>query len=79
MLPKYRGPSPVVSAILNGEKETGVSVIQLDEGMDSGPVILQTPVPVDENIDGLALTTLLFEFGGNMLLEAISLLSLIQI
>ena len=74
MLPKYRGPSAVVSAILNGETETGVSVIQLDEGMDSGPIILQTPVPVDENIDGLALTKLLFGFGGNMLLEAISLI-----
>ncbi|MCL0105533.1 methionyl-tRNA formyltransferase [Dehalococcoidia bacterium] len=72
MLPKYRGPSPVISAILNGEKETGVSIIQLDEGMDSGPVILQNPVSVDESHNTLTLTNMLFDIGGTMILEAIS-------
>jgi methionyl-tRNA formyltransferase len=39
LLPKYRGPSPVQAALLNGDKETGVSVIVLDEAMDHGPII----------------------------------------
>jgi methionyl-tRNA formyltransferase len=38
LLPKYRGPSPVQTAILNGETQTGVTVFQLDQGMDTGPV-----------------------------------------
>ena len=41
LLPRYRGPSPVVSAILNGDDETGVTIIKLDEGMDSGPILAQ--------------------------------------
>lgn len=39
LLPKYRGPSPIQTAILNGDKETGVTIIKLDEEMDHGPVI----------------------------------------
>ena len=74
MLPKYRGPSPVISALLNGEKETGVSIIQLDEGMDSGPILMQKPVSINENHDSLALTNTLFDIGGTMLLETISLI-----
>lgn len=39
LLPKYRGPSPIQTAILNGDMETGVTIMKLDEGMDSGPVL----------------------------------------
>ena len=39
MLPRYRGPSPVSAAILNGDDVTGVTIIKLDEGMDSGPIV----------------------------------------
>jgi methionyl-tRNA formyltransferase len=46
LLPKYRGPSPVESAILAGEHETGVSVMQLAEKMDAGPVYAQKTVPL---------------------------------
>lgn len=41
LLPKYRGPSPLQTAILNGDKETGVTIIKMDEEMDHGPVIVQ--------------------------------------
>ena len=41
LLPKLRGPSPVSTAIVDGEASTGVSIMQLDEGMDSGPVLAQ--------------------------------------
>jgi methionyl-tRNA formyltransferase len=43
LLPMYRGPSPVVTAILDGQRQTGVTVMLLDEGMDTGPVLAQSP------------------------------------
>ncbi len=42
LLPMYRGPTPIESAIINGDQETGVSIMQLTAGMDSGPVYAQT-------------------------------------
>ena len=41
LLPKYRGPSPVQTAILNGEKQTGVTIIKMDEEIDHGPIVAQ--------------------------------------
>jgi methionyl-tRNA formyltransferase len=47
ILPKYRGPSPIQSALLNGDTQTGVSLMQLDAEMDHGPLIEQVLVPID--------------------------------
>lgn len=41
LLPKYRGPSPIQAAILNGEKKSGITIIKMDEKMDHGPIIYQ--------------------------------------
>lgn len=49
MLPKYRGPAPIQWAILNGDKETGVSIMYLDAGMDSGDIILQEKVEIGDD------------------------------
>lgn len=46
LLPKYRGPSPIESAILNGDQKTGVSLMQLVEAMDAGPVYIQQEYPL---------------------------------
>lgn len=46
LLPKYRGASPIQSQILNAEKEVGVSIMQIDEGMDTGPVVTQRQFPI---------------------------------
>ena len=48
LLPKYRGPSPIESAILHGDTETGVSIMQLSAAMDAGPVYKQVVVPLDD-------------------------------
>ncbi len=48
LLPKYRGASPVQWALLNGEKETGVTIMLMDEGMDTGPILLQKTLSVTE-------------------------------
>ena len=68
LLPKYRGPSPVVTAILDGQSETGVSVMLLDEGMDTGPVLAQSPpVKLDGTEKGAELQARLFKEGASML------------
>lgn len=48
LLPLYRGPSPIETAILNGDTETGVSIIQLSAAMDAGPVYRQVSVPLND-------------------------------
>ena len=47
LLPKYRGAAPVQWAVLNGDKETGVTIMQLDEGLDTGDILTVCPVPID--------------------------------
>lgn len=49
LLPKYRGPSPIQSAILNGDQETGVTIIKLDEEMDHGPIVRNHQLPITNN------------------------------
>lgn len=69
LLPRYRGPSPVVSAILNGDDVTGVTVMKLDEGMDSGPILAQREVSIRVGETGMELTHRLFEAGAALLTE----------
>ncbi|MCX7823730.1 MAG: methionyl-tRNA formyltransferase [Syntrophobacterales bacterium] len=47
LLPKYRGPAPIQRAILEGEEVTGVTIMLIDEGVDSGPVFDSRPIPID--------------------------------
>jgi methionyl-tRNA formyltransferase len=46
LLPAYRGAAPINRAIINGEAETGITIMQLDEGMDTGAILLQAPAPI---------------------------------
>lgn len=69
LLPKYRGPSPIESAILNGDTETGVSLMKLDSGMDSGPVYLQESVKLNNTETRPELYNNLAELGAKMLVE----------
>ena len=73
LLPKHRGPSPVATAILEGDTVTGVTVMQLDEGMDSGPTVAQreTEIRADETAE--ALTSRLFRMGAELLADTIPL------
>ena len=69
LLPRYRGPSPVASAILDGVGETGVTLMLLDEGMDTGPIVAQRKYPVSSADTAEKLTSALFQLGGQLLLE----------
>ena len=72
LLPRYRGPSPVVTAILEGSKETGVTLMLLDEGMDTGPIVAQRHRPLDGTETAGQLTEELFRLGGELLLDNLS-------
>lgn len=71
LLPRYRGPSPVVSAILNGDDVTGVTIMKLDEGIDSGSVVAQREVAVDDDETVLELTERLFGLGADLLIDTL--------
>lgn len=68
LLPKYRGPSPIQSAILNGEKETGVALFLLDEKVDHGPILATRKLEM-RNSDFETLSRQLAELGGDFLVE----------
>lgn len=67
LLPRHRGPSPVATAILEGDETTGVSLMLLDEGMDTGPVIAAHEVALEGTESAGELTGRLFDLGGVLL------------
>jgi methionyl-tRNA formyltransferase len=71
LLPKYRGAAPVQWAVINGETETGITTMLMDEGMDTGAMLLQERIPIlpDDTAGTLALR--LAALGGRMLVETI--------
>lgn len=71
LLPRHRGPSPVASAIFEGDKSTGVTLMQLDEGMDSGPVIAQRETVIKKDETAEDLTVRLFDIGAELLAATI--------
>ena len=75
ILPRYRGAAPVQWAVIDGEPETGVAIMQLDEGMDTGPVLLEKRVAIDPDETSGELLARLAPIGAAALLEAIELIA----
>ena len=71
LLPKYRGPAPIQWAILNGDEKTGVTTMYLDEGMDSGDIILQEETLIDKNETSGELWYRLSKMGSKLLVETL--------
>jgi methionyl-tRNA formyltransferase len=74
LLPAFRGAAPINRAILAGCSTTGVSIMRIDSGMDSGPVFLRSEVPVSEDEDAIGLSARLSTLGAEKLLETLDLL-----
>jgi len=74
LLPKYRGSSPIQAAIMNGDEVTGVTIIQMDEQMDTGDILGQTKVPIDVNDTAGALHDKLAQVGARLLVETVDLI-----
>jgi methionyl-tRNA formyltransferase len=72
LLPKYRGAAPVQWAILNGDTETGNSVIQMTPGLDAGPLLAQQRTPIDPDEDAEQLETRLAAMGAEAVLQVIN-------
>ena len=71
LLPRYRGPSPVTEAILHGESKVGVTVMLLDEGMDTGPILAQKETDISPEEAADQLTRRLFALGAELLAEVL--------
>ena len=72
LLPKYRGPSPVVSSIKEGDESTGITLMLLDSGMDTGPVITQEILEIRSSDTAVTLTERLFARGADLLVKSIT-------
>ncbi len=74
LLPKYRGAAPIQRAILDGEEKTGVTIMQMDEGLDTGDILLQREVSIDKKETGGSLFEKLSTAGSELLIEALPLI-----
>lgn len=71
LLPKYRGASPIQFALVHGETETGVTIMKMDEGMDTGPTLLQKKISIFPDETYLELNDRMADLGATALLETI--------
>ena len=69
LLPKYRGPSPVQTTLLNGDSEAGVSIMLLKTEMDAGPIIVQKKINIESEDNHETLNNKLFSLGNKLLLD----------
>ena len=74
LLPKYRGSSPIQWAVINGEEKTGITIMQMNEGIDTGDILYQKEIPIEEEETGESLFEKLSELGAHAIVEALSLL-----
>lgn len=71
LLPKYRGPTPIQTALANGDQTTGVTIIKMDDQVDHGPVLEQKTQFINANDDFTTLANSLFTMGGKILLDSL--------
>ena len=74
LLPRWRGAAPIQRAILAGDKETGITIMQMDEGLDTGDMLLHHACPIVANDTAQTLHDKLAEMGASSILEALRLL-----
>ncbi len=72
LLPKWRGAAPMQRSIMNLDSETGVSIMKIVEDLDSGPVMHQDRIQINENIDCLVLSKLLSQIGAKSIIDSIN-------
>src|SRR6202035_2234506 len=72
LLPRWRGASPIAHALLAGDTETGVSIMRMDSGLDTGPVYATARVTIDPGATTPALTTVLADLGASTLMDVLT-------
>jgi methionyl-tRNA formyltransferase len=71
LLPRHRGASPIPAAILAGDRETGVTIMLMDPGMDTGPILAQRPLPIEDSDTAGTLTDKLAPVAADLLAETL--------
>lgn len=74
LLPKYRGAAPIQWAVINGEEKSGVTIMQMDEGLDTGDILLQEEIPLDPEETGESLYNKMAALGGELLVKALPMI-----
>ena len=74
LLPKYRGATPIQTALLNGDKETGITIMKMEYAVDSGDILLQKKISIDDNDNAESLFEKMGVLGGELLVEALNLI-----
>lgn len=72
LLPQYRGAAPIQRALMAGEKSSGITIMYMDKGLDTGDIIKQSPVDISDDMDHGALENLLAQKGADLLIQVIS-------
>lgn len=72
LLPRWRGAAPIQAAILAGDAETGITIMRMDEGLDTGPMLLQQAVPIGRRDTAAGLHDRLAEVGARLILRALA-------
>jgi methionyl-tRNA formyltransferase len=75
LLPKYRGAAPVQWAVIRGERETGITIMQLDAGMDTGPMLLARAIPIADDDTAGTLAPRLAELGAELMIDTLARLA----
>jgi methionyl-tRNA formyltransferase len=71
LLPRWRGAAPIQAAVLAGDPETGVTIMQMDAGLDTGPMLMREAVPIGSGTTSAELHDLLAELGSQLMLRAL--------
>jgi methionyl-tRNA formyltransferase len=71
LLPRWRGAAPIQRALLAGDRATGVTIMQMEEGLDTGPILLQEEVPIARDATTVSLSAELAALGGRLMLTAL--------
>ncbi|WP_330168461.1 methionyl-tRNA formyltransferase [Bartonella grahamii] len=74
LLPRWRGAAPIQRAIMAGDKETGIMIMKMDEGLDTGPIALSRSVPITDNTTTAELSDKLSHIGAELMIETLSTL-----
>jgi methionyl-tRNA formyltransferase len=72
LLPRWRGAAPIQAAILAGDSETGVTIMQMDSGLDTGPVLLRRSVPISQTTTASSLHDILAPLGASLIVDALA-------
>lgn len=71
LLPRWRGAAPIQAALLNGDQETGITIMKMDAGMDTGDILSQTSIPILPNDDASTLSQTLSHLGADLLMTTL--------